>query len=126
MQFRQFPTNREMPGDCNSRTHLLERVAEALVTCPVMLYPATTSAANRFHMISEETGNRLKQQMVYAETGEVVEDATPMKCAMRRPSSATCAPSQGRLKRQFGILEGALRRPKHHGRTQRKAGYVRP
>ena len=56
----------------------------SLVTCPVMLYPATTSAANRFHMINKETGNRLKQQMVDAETGEVVEDSTPMKCATRR------------------------------------------
>jgi len=47
----------------------------SLVTCPVTLYPATTSAAKtRFHMINKETGNRLKQQMVDAETGEVVED----------------------------------------------------
>jgi Ku protein len=47
----------------------------SLVTCPVMLYPATTSAAKtRFHMINKETGNRLKQQMVDGKTGEVVED----------------------------------------------------
>jgi DNA end-binding protein Ku len=46
----------------------------SLVTCPVLLYPASTSAAKtRFHMINRETGNRLKQQMVDAETGDVVE-----------------------------------------------------
>jgi DNA end-binding protein Ku len=46
----------------------------SLVTCPVVLYPASTSVAKtRFHMINKETGNRLKQQMVDAETGDVVE-----------------------------------------------------
>src|SRR5437870_2110016 len=46
----------------------------SLVTCPVQLYPATTAAEKtRFHMINKETGNRLKQQMVDAETGDVVE-----------------------------------------------------
>jgi len=46
----------------------------SLVTCPVALYPASTAAAKtRFHMINRETGNRLKQQMVDAETGDVVE-----------------------------------------------------
>jgi DNA end-binding protein Ku len=46
----------------------------SLVTCPVGLYPASTSVAKtRFHMINKETGNRLKQQMVDAETGDVVE-----------------------------------------------------
>ena len=46
----------------------------SLVTCPVALYPAATTAERtRFHMINTETGNRLKQQMVDAGTGEVVE-----------------------------------------------------
>src|SRR5476651_41098 len=46
----------------------------SLVTCPVLLYPASTSLdKTRFHMINKETGNRLKQQMVDAETGDVVE-----------------------------------------------------
>src|SRR4030095_4603875 len=46
----------------------------SLVSCPVALYPASTAAEKtRFHMINRETGNRLKQQMVDAETGEVVE-----------------------------------------------------
>jgi Ku protein len=39
-----------------------------------VLYPASTSVEKtRFHMINKETGNRLKQQMVDAETGDVVE-----------------------------------------------------
>jgi DNA end-binding protein Ku len=46
----------------------------SLVSCPVALYPASTSVEKtRFHMINKETGNRLKQQMVDAETGDVVE-----------------------------------------------------
>ena len=46
----------------------------SLVTCPVALYPASTAAEKtRFHMINRDTGNRLKQQMVDAETGDVVE-----------------------------------------------------
>src|SRR4029453_11593579 len=46
----------------------------SLVSCPVALYPASTSAEKtRFHMINRATGNRLKQQMVDAETGDVVE-----------------------------------------------------
>src|ERR1700761_7532637 len=46
----------------------------SLVTCPVALYPASTAAEKtRFHMINRETGNRLKQQMVDAGTGDVVE-----------------------------------------------------
>jgi Ku protein len=40
----------------------------------VVLYPASTSVdKTKFHMINTETGNRLKQQMVDAETGDVVE-----------------------------------------------------
>jgi DNA end-binding protein Ku len=46
----------------------------SLVSCPVVLYPASTAAAKtRFHLINKDTGHRLKQQMVDAETGEVVE-----------------------------------------------------
>jgi DNA end-binding protein Ku len=46
----------------------------SLVSCPVVLYPASTTVEKtRFHMINTETGNRLKQQMVDAETGDVVE-----------------------------------------------------
>lgn len=45
----------------------------SLVTCPVVLYPATTSVEKtKFHMINRDTGNRLKQQMIDAETGDVV------------------------------------------------------
>src|SRR5690242_5650832 len=46
----------------------------SLVSCPVVLYTASTSVEKtRFHMINRETGNRLKQQMVDAETGDIVE-----------------------------------------------------
>jgi Ku protein len=46
----------------------------SLVSCPVALYPASTAVEKtRFHMINKETGNRLKQQMVDSETGDVVD-----------------------------------------------------
>jgi DNA end-binding protein Ku len=45
----------------------------SLVSCPVALYPASTTAEKtHFHMINRETGNRLKQQMVDSETGDIV------------------------------------------------------
>jgi DNA end-binding protein Ku len=46
----------------------------SLVTCPVVLYPATTQAEKtHFHQINTRTGNRLQQQMIDSETGKVVE-----------------------------------------------------
>jgi DNA end-binding protein Ku len=46
----------------------------SLVSCPIALYPASTAAEKTsFHMINRETGNRLKQQMVDSETGDIVE-----------------------------------------------------
>jgi Ku protein len=40
----------------------------------VLLYPASTATEKtRFHIINRQTGNRLKQQMVDSETGDVVE-----------------------------------------------------
>ena len=46
----------------------------SLVSCPVLLYPASTATEKtRFHIINRQTGNRLRQQMVDSETGDVVE-----------------------------------------------------
>ena len=46
----------------------------SLVSCPIALYPATTSAEKtHFHQINKRTGNRLRQQMVDAETGRAVD-----------------------------------------------------
>lgn len=46
----------------------------SLVSCPVALYPASTTAEKtRFHMINKDTGNRLRQQMVDTKTGDVVD-----------------------------------------------------
>jgi len=46
----------------------------SLVTCPVLLYPATTQAEKtHFHQINKRTGNRLQQQMIDSETGKVVD-----------------------------------------------------
>ena len=46
----------------------------SLVSCPVALYPASsTSERLALHMLNGETGHRLKQQYVDSETGEIVE-----------------------------------------------------
>jgi DNA end-binding protein Ku len=45
----------------------------SLVTSPVYLAPATTESKRiRFHQLNPETGNRLRQQLVDEETGEVI------------------------------------------------------
>jgi Ku protein len=57
-----------------SRAYWKGSLKLSLVSCPIALHPATTSVEKtHFHMINKETGNRLKQQMVDAETGDVVE-----------------------------------------------------
>jgi DNA end-binding protein Ku len=46
----------------------------SLVSCPIALYPATSSSERvSFNRINKKTGNRLKQQQVDADTGEPVE-----------------------------------------------------
>ena len=48
----------------------------SLVTCPISLYTATSSGEKvSFRQINKKTGNRLKQQLVDEETGNVVEAA---------------------------------------------------
>ena len=45
----------------------------SLVSCPIALYPASSlSEKVRFNRVNRKTGNRLKQQNVDSETGEVV------------------------------------------------------
>ncbi len=56
----------------------------SLVSCPIAMFPASsTSERVSFRQISKKTGHRLKQQLVDAETGEVVESPT-------RPRSSRC------------------------------------
>lgn len=46
----------------------------SLVSCSVALFPASNASERiSFNMLNRETGNRLKQQMIDAETEEVVE-----------------------------------------------------
>jgi DNA end-binding protein Ku len=46
----------------------------SLVSCPVALFSAASATEKvAFHMLNAETGNRLKQQYVDAETGDIVE-----------------------------------------------------
>src|SRR5205823_12837862 len=46
----------------------------SLVSCPVALVPTTTEAKRvRFNQLNSETGNRVQQQLVDSQTGEVVD-----------------------------------------------------
>jgi DNA end-binding protein Ku len=46
----------------------------SLVSCPIVLYPASSSSERvSFRQINKKTGHRLKQQLVDSVTGEVVE-----------------------------------------------------
>src|SRR3977135_1207200 len=46
----------------------------SLVSCPIALYPASSSAERvSFNRINKKTGNRLKQMLVDAGTGDAVE-----------------------------------------------------
>jgi DNA end-binding protein Ku len=48
----------------------------SLVSCPVAVYTATSSAERvTFRQINKQTGNRLKQQLIDEETGDVVDAA---------------------------------------------------
>ena len=52
----------------------------SLVSCPIYLTPATSEAANiRLHQINPKTGNRVRQQLVDAETGDPVERSEVVK-----------------------------------------------
>jgi DNA end-binding protein Ku len=45
----------------------------SLVSCPIAMYPASSSSERvSFRQINKQTGNRLKQQLVDSETGDVV------------------------------------------------------
>ncbi|MBS0248524.1 MAG: Ku protein [Proteobacteria bacterium] len=52
----------------------------SLVSCPVALYPATsTSQRIRFNIINRETGNRIRNEVVDAETGDPVDPEDRVK-----------------------------------------------
>src|SRR5436189_6424663 len=56
----------------------------SLVSCPIALYPASSlSEKVSFNRINWKTGNRLKQQNVDAETGEVEPRRTQSGAAPR-------------------------------------------
>jgi hypothetical protein len=49
----------------------------SLVSCPIALYPASSlSEKVNFNRLNRKTGNRLKQQNVDSETGEVIPGRT--------------------------------------------------
>jgi DNA end-binding protein Ku len=52
----------------------------SLVSCPVALFPATTTRERvRFNIINRETGNRVRYEVVDAETGEEVSQEERVK-----------------------------------------------
>jgi DNA end-binding protein Ku len=52
----------------------------SLVSCPVQLFPATTSKERvAFHMLNRETGNRLRRRLIDPDTNEEVDSADQVK-----------------------------------------------
>ncbi len=52
----------------------------SLVSCSVVLYPATsTSQRVRFHIINKQTGNRIRNEVVDSETGDPVDPEDRVK-----------------------------------------------
>jgi DNA end-binding protein Ku len=52
----------------------------SLVSCPVQLFPATTTKERvTFNLLNRETGNRLKRRLVDPDTGEEVDSANQVK-----------------------------------------------
>src|SRR3989442_2630754 len=52
----------------------------SLVSCPVALFPATTTRQRiRFNVINRETGHRVHNEIVDAETGKPVEEEDRVK-----------------------------------------------
>lgn len=52
----------------------------SLVSCPILLYPATTQREKvSFHQLHKQTGNRIRYKKVDAETGREVEQADIIK-----------------------------------------------
>src|SRR5436309_14111598 len=57
-----------------SRAHWKGFLKLSLVSCPIALYPAISAAEKiSFRQVNRETGNRLRQQLVDAVTGETIE-----------------------------------------------------
>jgi Ku70/Ku80 beta-barrel domain len=90
----------------------------SLVPCPIALYPASSlSEKVSFNRINRKTGNRLKQQNVDSETGEVVprEDAARgyevgkgqlSKLRARGPSRSISSFQETRLMIAIGDVSG--------------------
>jgi DNA end-binding protein Ku len=58
------------------RPHWKGYLKLSLVTCPIALYSASSSTEKvAFRQINKKTGNRLKQQLIDEETGNVVDAA---------------------------------------------------
>jgi DNA end-binding protein Ku len=52
----------------------------SLVSCSIAMYTATSTAGRiRLHIINRETGNRIRNQAIDAESGDVVEDENKVK-----------------------------------------------
>jgi hypothetical protein len=65
----------------------------SLVTAPIALYPASSEAdKTHFHQINHKAGNRLRQQMVDEETGQVV-------TKYRKESTSRSSPTRSRPSR---------------------------
>ena len=74
--YRTFSTALSRSSNAPSRPYWKGYLKLSLVSCPIALYTATSSAERvAFRQINKKTGNRLRQQLVDEGTGELVEAA---------------------------------------------------
>lgn len=88
--------SKDQPVGSGLRPYWRGHLRLALVSCPIRLIPALTDRETiRFHKINRDTGNRLRQQMIDADTGEVVErDETVMGYEIERDHYITVEPEE--------------------------------
>lgn len=88
--------SKDQPVGSGLRPYWRGHLRLALVSCPIRLIPALTDRETiRFHKINRDTGNRLRQQMVDSDTGDVVErDETVMGYEIERDHYITVEPEE--------------------------------
>jgi DNA end-binding protein Ku len=72
--FWRYASSRVLEVGMPPRSNWKGYLKLSLVSCPIALFSAASDSERiAFHMLNKETGNRLKQQYVDAETADVVE-----------------------------------------------------
>src|SRR5437763_193749 len=93
----------------------------SLVSCPVALVPATTEAKRvRFNQLNSETGNRVQQQLVDSQTGEIGPDMVGIAETTTDRRSGPFEPASFRDRYQDALRELVAQKTKGQGVAPRE------